>query len=114
MIFSQLPDDVTIIHPAATADEYGNPVLEFTVNATHTQTKGWLQREQGTGGETPGQERSPSIMTFRLYLPAKTPIGVRDRVEISGTTYTVHGEPNSVRGLRGVSHILARLRLLVG
>lgn len=114
MIFNQLPDEVIVIHPTSTTDEYGNPVLEFAANVTHTLVRGWLQREQGTGGETSGQERSPSTMTFRLYLPAGTSIGVRDRVEIGGTIYTVHGEPNFVRGLRGVSHVVARLRLLVG
>lgn len=114
MIFQSLPDEVIVIHPNDGVDEYGNPVLEFAAHVTYTLTKGWLQREQGTGGETAAQDRSPNATTFRLYLPAETQIGVRDRVEISGTIYTVEGTPNLVRGLRGASHIVARLRLLVG
>lgn len=114
MILNQLPDEVIIVHPSSAADEYGNPVLEFAANVTHTLTKGWLQREQGTGSETTGQERSVSTATFRLYLQAGTVIGVRDRVEIGGTTYTVINEPTVFRGLRGPSHVVARVRLLVG
>lgn len=114
MIFSNLPDTVQIHHPVKTTDEYGNPALEFNSDSTVTIVKGWLQREQGIGGESNNAERSLSSALFRLFLSAGTKIDARDRVQIDGITYTVEGEPTVVRGLRGTSHIKARVQRLQG
>lgn len=114
MIFQNLPDIVEIHRAAKATDEYGNPSADFGINATVNIMKGWLQREQDTGGESINAERSISSANFRLYLPAGADIRVRDRVKIEGETYTVEGEPTKARGLRGASHVKVRLRRLQG
>lgn len=114
MIFTNLPDTVLIIHPVNTTDEYGNPSTDFNDDSTVTIVKGWLQREQGIGGEGNSSERTFSSALFRLFLPAGVKIDARDRVKIDGITYTVEGEPTVARGLRGTSHIKARVQRLQG
>lgn len=113
MILNRLPDEVFILRAVATSDEYGNSVkaVDPTVQC---QSKGWLQREQGSGGESNSSERNITSSFFRLYLPAGTDISARDQVRISGTTYTVEGEPVIVRGLNSTSHIKARVRKIEG
>lgn len=114
MIFTNLPDTVQIIHPVKTTDEYGNPATDFTDDSTINIVKGWIQREQDFGGEGNNAERSLSSSLFRLFLPAGVKIDARDRVKIDGITYTVEGEPTIARGLRGTSHIKARVQRLQG
>jgi hypothetical protein len=114
MLFTNLPDEVLIIHPAKVLDEYGNPSLTFNDDTAIDPTRGWLQREQGTGGESVSVGRNSSASIFRLFLPAGTEISSRDQVQVEGITYTVDGEPVVARGLRGNSHVKARLRRLEG
>lgn len=114
MIFTNLPDEVLIVHPARVLDEYGNPSLAFNDDTTIDATRGWLQREQGTGGESVSVERNSSASIFRLFLPAGTKISARDQVQIESNTYSVDGEPVIARGLRGTAHVKARLRRLEG
>jgi len=114
MIFTNLPDEVLIIHPAKILDEYGNPSLSFNDDSEIDSTRGWLQREQGIGGESTSVERNSSASLFRLFLPAGTEISARDQIQIESNTYTVDGEPVVSRGLRGTAHIKARLRRLEG
>lgn len=114
MIFTNLPDEVLIVHPVTALDEYGNPSLTFSAESTFDATRGWLQREQGTGGESLSVERNSSASIFRLFLPAGTKISARDQVRIDDITYTVDGEPIEARGLRGKAHVKARLRRLEG
>ena len=114
MIFTNLPDEVMIVSPATELDEYGNPSLVFNEDVSAIHTKGWLQREQGVGGESSGAERSTSSALYRLFLPAGTAISARDRVHIDEVIYTVDGEPTIARGLRGASHVKARVHRLEG
>lgn len=113
MILNRLPDDVTILQAVSTVDEYGNAVkgIDPTVGAV---TKGFLQPEQGSGGESTTAERNSVSSYFRLYLPAGTNITARDQVQIDGITYRVEGDPIKARNLQGPSHIKARLRKLEG
>lgn len=114
MILTNLPDEVLIIHPAKVLDEYGNPSFDFNDDSDVVMTKGFLQREQGTGGESATAERNVSSSYFKLYLPPKTVIGPRDQVQIESTTYTVDGEPVIARSLRSPAFVKARLRKLEG
>lgn len=114
MILNNLPDSVVIVHPSKATDEYGNEATVFDINKSFTITKGWLQREIGSGGESLGQERSADTLIFRLYLPKGANISVRDRVQINDETFEVYGEPVVMRGMRGSSHIRARLRQVIG
>lgn len=114
MILNNLPDEVLIIHPASVLDEYGNPSFDFNEDSDVVAVRGWLQREQGVGGESTTSERNSNSALYRLFLPAGTAIGARDQVQIESTTYTVEGEPVINRGLRGASNVKARLRKLEG
>lgn len=114
MIMTNLPDEVLIIHPARVLDEYGNADFDFNEDSDVVAVRGWLQREQGAGGESTTSERNSSSALYRLFLPAGTTIGARDQVQIEATTYTVEGEPIVNRGLRGAANVKARLRKLEG
>lgn len=114
MIFNRLPDEVEILRATSTTDEYGNSVKAVDPYLVET-TRGFLQAERGGGGgESITAERNSVSSLFRLYLPAVTEISARDQVRISGSTYTVEGEPTAARGLNGTSHLQARLRKLEG
>ena len=114
MILNNLPDEVLIIHPAPILDEYGNPGFDFNEDSDVVTTRGWLQREQGSGGESTTSERNSNSSLYRLFLPVGTVIGPRDQVQIESTTYTVEGDPVVNRGLRGAANVKARLRKLEG
>lgn len=113
MILNRLPDEVTILRALPGVDEYGNQIKAVD-NTVGKIVRGFLQREQGVGGESTTAERTFTSSFFRLYLPAGTDITAHDQVQIEGVTYSVEGEPVAARNLTGTSHIKARLRKVEG
>lgn len=111
MSFARLLNQpVTIVRAASSTDRYGASAPDWT-NATRTETLGWLNdisRSEVVDG------RDALISGWKLYLPAGTDIGGRDRVEIDAVTYEVNGPPTAAQTPKRVHHIECRLLLVEG
>lgn len=92
---------------AGAVDTYGNP--EPTIDTIEAVCE--LQQETRTEDGT-----ELSATTWRLFLPAGTPIGTRDTVTVDGEDFEVHGDPTTWRNPRThtPSHIEATLARRAG
>lgn len=102
---------LTIVNPGSGTDRNNNSVPDWT-DASRTAVNGWLEQSQSSEVLT---DRDAQVSLWSLFVPADTPITGYSRVETGdGTVYEVDGPPKPAHTKRGVHHIEARLRLVVG
>ena len=104
-------DDVVIITPIYTTDQYGNTEKDWN-NAIRTPAKGWMA--QGATNEVEGN-RETDISIWRLYLvDLSVSITAQDRVWYDGAYFDVQGKPVIAKTPGKLHHIEAILRLVEG
>lgn len=91
-------------------DPYGNPAPGWADPTAVTPTPARLNQASADELVT---DRDTQITTWKLHLPAGTPIGGRDRVLTDEGLMDVHGEPARRRTPRGEHHVIAILRRAV-
>lgn len=103
-------DPVTIIRAGAGDNGYGGNALDWD-NPDRTDVLGWLT---DTSTTELTDARDALVSQWKLFLPAGTEIGGRDRVEAKGLTFEVIGIPSSAGTPHGEHHIEALLSLVTG
>jgi len=104
-----LPLTVTWQQPAATTDEYGNTIVDFS-DPTETAIRAWLQ-DSTTVEQRDGRD---TVRTTRLLITNELGITAHDRVIVDGRIFEVDGEPSTVDTPAGPHHLEARLLTVEG
>lgn len=95
--------------PAVGADSEGNPTFGDPVVTTYP-----CRLEQTDSTEIVEGERR-SVSNLLLFLPPEAADqSFEDTVDVDGRLYQVEGVPNVLRTPRGIHHIEARVRGVVG
>lgn len=111
-----LPQRVTKVRPASTADTYGNAVPDYGDDATRTaDIPGWLQ--QSPASEPRAEGRDATVATW-LLMTNDTDLLAADHIEWAGPAgalvFEVDGPPEPVYTPAGLHHIEANLRIVTG
>lgn len=101
-----LVHDVVIVNPGVTEDRYHNEVKDWD-SASRTDERAWVS--QRGSSEVLG-DRETQITPWVIFLEPDSAITSGARVEWSGHTFEVDGEPNHAWAPRGAHHIEAPLR----
>lgn len=114
-----MPHTVTLVHPAASTDSYGNTVYDYGEAAERVEVRAWMQ--QDTRVEVVADGANP-LQARWLMVTGHQDVRRRDRVEWAGhpggaVTYTLDGQPapltNPISGV-AVHHQEVRLRVVDG
>lgn len=105
-----LTDSVTRLRAAVVTDAYGNQVTDWA-HATSVSLSARVQ--QSSAGEDQ-LDRDSQLAQFVVFLPAGSDVTGSDRLTWAGRTLELVGPPTPVGGYRGVHHIEARAREVVG
>lgn len=111
-----LPQQVTVVRPLVTNDEYGNQVYDYGTGATRITVPGWLQQDRRTErSELRTDGRDPLVQRWLLVTNHQDVQG-RDRVEWAETpaVFEVEGPPEPAYDPSGFHHTEATLRVVEG
>lgn len=97
-----LPDTITVLSAPVITDAYGNRVLDWA-NPTRTTVAALVQPTSSTEALGTG-DRDQVVSHFQVWVEPDTAVSARDRIEWSGLTLSVDGEPQPVTDTSGVPH----------
>ncbi|MQB01866.1 MAG: hypothetical protein GEU78_16565 [Actinobacteria bacterium] len=108
-------DQVTIIHPSTSTDEYGNDQLDYGATATEEISSARLEPSILSGGSSEMErDRRTLIGAWNLYLPTSASIDGHDRIRHGDNMFDVVGPPALMKTPRGPHHWYATLRHISG
>lgn len=92
-------------------DGYNDPQPAF---GDAVEVRGYIEQRTDLSTDEETRDRETAVSLWRLFLPAGTVVGHRDRIEYDGQVFAVHGTVNEVWNprTRRVHHLELDLQLI--